>query len=69
MKQRIFYSAVALFTKKVFYSEGLLESALNKMPSTYVLNEFQVLMACLRGTNGLAIMYDACIFSKYSLEA
>ena len=35
---------------------------------TYVLNEIQVLKACLRGTNGHGIMYDACIFSKYGLE-
>ena len=33
LKQRIFDSAVALFTEKVFYSESLLVSALNKIPS------------------------------------
>ena len=33
IKPRIFDSAVALFTEKVFYSESLLVSALNKIPS------------------------------------
>ena len=33
LKQRIFYSAVALFTEKVFYSESLLVSALNEIHS------------------------------------
>ena len=32
-ENRIFDSAVALFTEKVFYSEGLLVSVLNKIPS------------------------------------
>ena len=32
-KQRIFYSAVALFTEKVFNSESLLVTALIKIPS------------------------------------